>query len=140
MSDIPDAVDINDVFDNIFLFEDQLQKKHYDEGYKDGIKSGNTDGYHLGYHRGTEIGAELGYYYGVVISILKNKSNFQFTMYQSAEQIKNSIDKFPNNNSADFDIIIELDNIRTQFKKIASILKIEKTFEKSKQSLKNIDF
>lgn len=114
--------DINDIFDDIVLTEENHVQEGYEEGFADGISGGNTEGYHLGYHRGAELGAELGYYLGVVEVYLKiNKIEKILT---NLNAIKQSIAAFPTTNDENVDIFDLASRIRAQFRKTCALLKI----------------
>lgn len=80
----------------------------------------------MGYHRGAEIGAELGYYLGFVESYVteEQKSNFSEKVLQHTQVLVDLIRKFPTCNSEE-NILDMVEKIRTLFKKICSLLKID---------------
>lgn len=124
--------DINDAFEDIFYSEELLTKSAYEKGLEKGKEEGNINGFHLGYHRGAEIGAELGYYLGVVeIHIDKTENKDSKKVYNSLQKVKELIENYPKNNSEDIDILEKLDDIRAQFKKLCSLLKIDGIFPES---------
>ncbi|XP_031637565.1 protein LTO1 homolog, partial [Contarinia nasturtii] len=89
--------DINDIFDDIALYEDRISEEGYQKGLEAGKSIGNTDGYHLGYHRGAELGAELGYYYGVLQSHLNSERNTE-RQQKSIDAVLKLIADFPRTN------------------------------------------
>lgn len=121
--------DINKVFDEILFAEDRLVKDGYREGFQKGSTEGNLEGYHLGYHRGAEIGAELGYYLGVALATLNDKDkklNEKLTVH--LQEIIDLINKFPQTNVDDVDIKSELEKVKSLYKKICSLLKLNATY------------
>lgn len=114
--------DINDIFDDIVLTEENHIQQGYEEGFADGISGGNTEGYHLGYHRGAELGAELGYYLGVTEVYLKATKNEK--IHTNLISIKQSIEAFPTTNDENVDIFDLASRIRAQFRKTCALLKI----------------
>lgn len=117
--------DINDAFEDIFYAEERLTKSAYEEGIAKGQGEGNINGFHLGYHRGAEIGAELGYYLGV-IDKTENRDNKK--IYSLLQKVKELIENYPKDNSEDIDLLEKLDDIRAQFRKASSLLKIDGKF------------
>lgn len=131
--------DINDIFDNILLSEESLNNEGYNEGFLNGTSNGNSEGYHLGYHRGAEVGSELGYYFGIVECLLHKSSNDDTTKNNKRTinllRLKSLIDSFPHYNAEDIDFLDLLDNIRTLFKKVCALFKINLSYpEASKVS------
>lgn len=134
-SDLTSEKDINDVFSDILLSEEHLNKKGYDEGYINGALNGNIEGYHLGYHRGAEIGSELGYYLGFVqchLDILrKYQANDSDKKIKSLLSLQCLIETYPTHNSELLDILKLLDDIRLQFRKVCSLLKLNANYPES---------
>ncbi|XP_071051583.1 protein LTO1 homolog [Onthophagus taurus] len=126
MTDINENdADINEVFDNIVFSEDKLIEEGYSEGLEKGKNEENVEGYHLGYHRGAEVGAELGYYLSVAESYLKSSEKLSEKVLKSLKKLVDEVNKFPNCNNKDVDILSELDNIRSLFKKTCALLKVD---------------
>lgn len=114
--------DINDIFDEILLTEENLTETSYRVGFAEGTLAGNPEGYHLGYHRGAELGAELGYYSGVISIYLKKSNSDKITKILLA--IDEAIESFPKTNDENVDIFMLIDKIRGQYRKVCSLLKI----------------
>lgn len=114
--------DINDIFDDILLTEENITKQSYADGFTEGSSAGNPEGYHLGYHRGAEIGAELGYYFGTAKVLRNIKSAEKVT--KALELLIQYIELFPKTNDESVDIFESVDRIRAQFKKVCALLKI----------------
>lgn len=119
--------DINDVFESIAFSEQKISDSAFEEGFIKGVSEGEVEGYHLGYHRGAEIGAEIGYYKGCidVLSRVDDNEKHNPKCSELLHKIKNLIDMFPKQNVDDVDIIVCRDNIRAQFKRLCSLLKVE---------------
>lgn len=114
------------------MIEENLTDKGYKEGFKQGISEGNTEGYHLGYHRGAEIGAELGYFLSIINFNLQRETDPTKEKNQKYLRfIKETIENFPQKNDERVDIIKELENIRSLFKKACALLKIDSTYPES---------
>ncbi|XP_050507197.1 protein LTO1 homolog [Diabrotica virgifera virgifera] len=120
--------DINEVFDDILLFEENVIEEAYEEGFKIGVQQGNKEGYHLGFHRGSEIGAEIGFYLGVVekyLELYSKSTDEKFSKPKSSlENLKKILSEFPRSNSAEIDVFEALDTIRAQFKKVCAQMKV----------------
>lgn len=124
--------DINDVFDEIFLNEEQEGQASYDEGFQKGVQSANIEGYHLGYHRGAELGAELGYYFGTIhrhLSLHQQSGNSLYTekITKQLEKVRQLISSFPRTNSELVDILALAETIRANYKKLCALLKVDST-------------
>ena len=83
----------------------------------------------MGYHRGAEIGAELGFYSGV----LENLETTNEKVVGLITKLKEAIEKYPTFNDENVDLFGDLGNIRTQFRKITSILKVKAQFNEKEQ-------
>lgn len=116
------------IFPNINIFNPTLNIS-YQEGFDKGQQEGNSEAYHLGYHRGAEIGAELGFYLGVLESLVTTNEK----VVGLINKAKEAIEKFPKTNDENVDLFGDLGNIRTQFKKITSILKVKVQFNEKEQ-------
>lgn len=126
--------DINDIFDKIAFCEDRKNAEGYGKGIADGTLAGNTDGYHLGYHRGAELGAELGYYYGTLQAYAHSERNkIPDRQQKSIESVLKLIENFPRTNDDQVDIFHLADNIRAQYRKACTILKISGKYPDSDQ-------
>lgn len=121
--------DINDIFDDIALIEEKLCKQSYDEGFADGVKEGNLEGYKLGYAQGVSLGEELGSCYGTVIAHLQLPHSERIR--KTLVQIKTLVERFPHTNDPEADIVGEIQQIRTQYKKLRAMLRLPATEETS---------
>lgn len=127
----PSNRDINEVFDEIVNTEERVTKQGYEQGLAEGKLVGSNEGYHLGYHRGAEIGAELGYYYGVMQVIAKKPENPE-RIQTLAELILQLIDEYPRHNDETVDVFKLADNIRSNYRKVCSLLKISGRYVEEK--------
>ncbi|XP_023023968.2 uncharacterized protein [Leptinotarsa decemlineata] len=119
--------DINDVFSDIFLSEENVIEEAYEEGFSLGLVQGNPEGYHLGYHRGAELGAEIGYYTGITETFLTHYENSQTRpekIINSLKCLKSLLDNYPRLNEDHIDLGESINIIRAKFKKICSQLKV----------------
>lgn len=146
-------MDINDVFENILLSEERISEEGYKLGFERGVSEGNLEAYHigeniilgarqqrlktfnihvLGFHRGAEIGAELGFYLGVLENS-KIPSPINEKVSHLISQLKSIIESFPRVNCDTVDLFESLNTIRTQFKKLTSLLKIKVSYPEKSQ-------
>lgn len=86
----------------------------------------------LGFHRGAEIGAELGFYLGVLENS-KIPSPINEKVSNLISQLKSIIESFPRVNCDTVDLFESLNTIRTQFKKLTSLLKIKVSYPDKSQ-------
>lgn len=86
----------------------------------------------LGFHRGAEIGAELGFYLGVLENS-KIPSPINEKVAHLITQLKSIIETFPRVNCDTVDLFESLNTIRTQFKKLTSLLKIKVSYPDKSQ-------
>lgn len=118
--------DINDVFDSIAFSEEKIASTGFKEGFKKGLTDGELEGYHLGYHRGAELGSEIGFYKGFLVAFNSTADEEMRSRHKTTiEKLSGLIDSFPKANDDTFDIVSVRDNIRSTYKKLCSILKIE---------------
>ncbi|XP_011497404.1 PREDICTED: oral cancer-overexpressed protein 1-like [Ceratosolen solmsi marchali] len=122
MSDDKQDIDINKAFENLLLAEDLAEKVGYEEGFASG-KNQMIEGYHFGYHRASALAAQLGYYYGVLIHIQQTSNNQKLT--EQLDRLIEDIQKFPVDNDDAVDIFEKFENIKLNFKKICSLVKID---------------
>lgn len=61
----PDSdLDIQNVFDNLVLPENDFVKEAYQEGFEQGKKEGYEEGFQFGRQKGSEISSEIGFFKG----------------------------------------------------------------------------
>lgn len=126
--------DINDLFDSITFSEDQIWKDAYEKGLEKGKEDGKLEGFHLGYHLGAEIGGELGFYKQIINTIeLQRPELLNEKTHPIIKKIQSMIEEFPPVNSEDQDIIYLRDSIRSRYKQLCSLLKIEPLFAPNNQ-------
>ncbi|XP_022197493.1 protein LTO1 homolog [Nilaparvata lugens] len=126
--DLNEDIDINDVFDDIALSEEKIVQNSFQEGLSKGVLEGEIEGFHLGYHRGSEIGSEIGFYSGfvdILISISTLKEDFPQKGIVILTKLKNLLLEFPRSNVEDCDMVQLLENIRSLYKKLCVMLKID---------------
>lgn len=118
--------DINDVFDSIAFSEDNIASNGFKEGLKKGQSDGELEGYHLGYHRGAELGSEIGFYKGFLEAFNSIENEEMRSRHKNTiEKLSSLIESFPKANDDTFDIVSVRDSIRSTYKKLCSVLKIE---------------
>lgn len=122
MSNKNKEVDVNDAFESVFLAENLAEKKSYEEGLAIGKKQW-FDAFHLGYHKGSQIASELGYIYGVAIFCQKNLKSDKVS--DICTKLIEEIGDFPKENIETRDIVGELEKIRSRFKRLCSLAKID---------------
>lgn len=122
--------DINDVFDDILLTEERAVEQGYEEGHVKGEAEGNAEAYHFGYHRGAEIGEELGYYAVITAHLLRSHTKEE-KLVKLLSALTARIEAFPRENDPDVDIVEEINQIRSFFKRCCSAAKFKcQTFPK----------
>jgi flagellar biosynthesis/type III secretory pathway protein FliH len=116
--------DINDVFESLTFIEDNLASDGFKEGLEKGKTDGEIEGYHLGYHRGAEIGSEIGYYKGFLEALRKT---LEVSSQQNivVEKLEKLIESFPLINDEFTDLIAQRDGIRSTYKRLCSLLKLD---------------
>lgn len=129
-------LDINDIFESIAFSEDSINKNGYNEGFKKGQESGLKEGYHFGYHRGINLGKEVGFYSGFVEGMLTETTNRPPKLEALLVKFKNSLEKVPHENKEDAEFDLLLQNLRSIYKTVCSILKIDSSLPNSSSSLK----
>lgn len=116
--------DINEVFDSIAFSEERISNEAYHEGFSKGEKEGRVEGYHLGYHRGAELGAEIGFYKGVLLSVSDYEKAQSPKVESTLQKLKTLVESFPRSNIEDVDLLAVIDDVRAQFRKVSSLLKL----------------
>lgn len=112
--------DINDLFDDIVLIEENCAAAGYQEGFSIGCKKGNEEGYRLGYEQGLSLGSELAEIYGKIVAL--QQVQHPEKVRRALNQLREAINKFPRENRRDADIIGSLENIRLLYKKLCVML------------------
>ena len=125
-------IDINLAFDSILQTEERISAEGYRQGFEYGRAAGTNESYHLGYHRGSEIGAELGFYAGVAEAWLSLgpdaiSEKARRHLHLLLEQLNN----YPKTNVDSVDILALADNIRSSYRRVCSLLKINASYPES---------
>ncbi|EDW31721.1 GL10806 [Drosophila persimilis] len=112
--------DINDLFDDIVLTEENHARLGYEEGLKDGNSQGNEEGYKLGYSQGVQLGEELGRILGEVVA----QQQFPHTerVRRTLDQLRSLIEGFPRKNEPEADIIGAVETIRNTNRRLRALL------------------
>lgn len=125
-SDLPKCLDVNDAFDSIVLAEKHISSSGFKEGFEKGQITGEVEGYHLGYHRGAEFGAEFGFYKGFLQALQKTADSVTLSHYSNViEKLTVLVETFPKHNDDTVDIISMRDQVRSLYKRLCSLLKID---------------
>lgn len=117
-------MDVNDVFENLFLAEEVAEQKGYKEGFETG-KNRLFEGYHLGYHRASSIGAQLGYYSG---TLLLYQNHPREKVSTSANNLLQEINQFPKTNDDKTDINGLFQKIKFKFNKFCTLVKVSSSY------------
>ncbi|XP_037945108.1 protein LTO1 homolog [Teleopsis dalmanni] len=115
--------DINDIFDDIALVENNIANKSYHVGFEEGLTEGTKEGHALGYAHGIALGEEIGDMYGFVVAQLQ----FQHTskIKRSLEHLRHAIDDFISNIDVNIDNKTALEQIRVQFRRLQVMSEIK---------------
>lgn len=131
--------DIDAAFDSIVLVEDTLVTTGYKEGYKQGTEDGEKEGFLLGVDKGSQLGQEIGFYTGFceawlahLTSTTPEEQAKNKRAITQLEKLSKSIESIPEINQKTVDVQVLLDEVRSRFKTICSMLNI-------KQELPNSD-
>nr|XP_012556044.1 uncharacterized protein LOC101238018 isoform X2 [Hydra vulgaris]XP_047126463.1 uncharacterized protein LOC101238018 isoform X2 [Hydra vulgaris]XP_047126464.1 uncharacterized protein LOC101238018 isoform X2 [Hydra vulgaris]XP_047126465.1 uncharacterized protein LOC101238018 isoform X2 [Hydra vulgaris] len=117
-------VDPDNPFDKIVFLENAIIQDGFNIGFSEGEKTAIEEGFLLGINKGKEIGKEIGFYKGLVTTfLLLTEDDLKGKTLKIISKFKKQLDEFsfdPQNES----INDNLDEIRSKFKQISSILKI----------------
>lgn len=117
-------MDVNKVFENLFLAEEVAEQSGYDQGYEIG-KGRLFEGYHLGYHRASLFGAHLGYYSGTLHLFQNHKSE---KVVNIVKTLLDEIDRFPKHNDENTDIKAVFESIKSKYQKFCTLVKINSCY------------
>ena len=119
--------DLDQAWDNILM----VDQKAYEVGFKDGEKvareKARLEGSLLGAQRGQEIGSEIGFYQGVCQSISRllpkeDLNGPEKRAWATINKLKRLIQAFPEHNDKDANLAEQLNEIRTKYKQLQSVL------------------
>jgi len=122
------ADDIDAAFDSIVLVEDNLVQSGFKEGYLQGAEDGEKEGFLLGLDKGSQIGQEIGFYAGFGegwhshLSSTPELQTKNKRVLSQLEKLLKLIESVPEINQQTVDISDTLENIRSKFKTICSML------------------
>ncbi|XP_034477533.1 protein LTO1 homolog [Drosophila innubila] len=116
--------DINDLFDDIVLTEEEHARRGYEEGIADGRAQGNQEGYQLGYAQGVQLGEELGVIYGEVVA--QQQLPHTDKVLRTLQQLRTLIEQFPRHNDPEADIIGTVELIRNTHRRLGALLGTKK--------------
>lgn len=128
--------DINDVFETIACSEELINKNGFNEGLKKGEESGLKEGYHYGYHRGINLGKEVGFYSGFVEGMLSRSTSYSRKVKALLIKLQTALESFPRENKEDAEFDVYLQNLRSLFKTICALLKLDSSLPIDASSLK----
>lgn len=125
----PEEREINLVFDDIAFSEDRIVKKAFVDGLQKGFRDGDEKGYRLGFLKGVEFGAEIGYYEGIVKALRSLCSQDPACLSTKSINVLNKLHSalisFPSTNCPNTDLIDQRDQIRSYYKQLCSLLKLD---------------
>lgn len=120
--------DINEVFEDILLTEENAVADGFDEGLAKGEQEGNKEAYHFGFHQAAKIGEELGYY-SVIVAYLR--SQFGEGKHGGLlATLTERIERFADDNREGFDISGEFNQIRALFRRCCAVIKYKPQYPK----------
>eukprot|EP00118_Oscarella_pearsei_P002740 m.11435 g.11435 ORF g.11435 m.11435 type:complete len:132 (+) comp23317_c0_seq1:16-411(+) len=122
--------DIDRSFEDIFLAEDKIYQKGYDEGYDSGRQQGLEEGRRIGAEKGRILALEVGFYSGFAGAWLESDGKKSHAE-KALKQLKKLTDDFPLDNPRHPDIIEKLDRIRAKFKQVTSLLGVSTEYSPS---------
>mmetsp|Transcript_23136 Transcript_23136/g.35215 ORF Transcript_23136/g.35215 Transcript_23136/m.35215 type:complete len:138 (-) Transcript_23136:148-561(-) len=126
--------DIDECFESVLTLEESFLQEGREEGFGHGQRAGFEDGKSLGLERGFEFGSELGAIYGSIMLWSNLLSHFPDRYSPRTQKVitklSNIIQDFPSSPTDEkYDEKLEL--IRNTFKQANSLMKTNKTKQKS---------
>ena len=161
--------DVQDAFDSIFVSEDKLVAKAYEEGVLQGEIEGFQEGFELGRQKGSEIGSEIFFYRGFAkswiallsgdlsevfnqllevcpvslnpdvvndihqIGLKKQQEETDLKPLKALKKLLALLERFPQENPKNQDILSLLQDIRAKFKYCCAVLKIDASYSVNNQ-------
>lgn len=128
-SSSPEDPEINQVFDDIAFSEDKFVKKAFVDGLLKGLHDGDEKGYRLGFLKGVEFGTEIGYYEGIVKALRslhdQNPACLTTKSLSVLNKLHSALASFPSINCPNTDLIDQRDQVRSYYKQLCSLLKLD---------------
>lgn len=122
-------LEINQAFDDIAFSEDKLVKKAFVDGLQKGLRDGDEKGYRLGFLKGVEFGTEVGYYKGIAKALRASYSQDPACLPAKCVTVLNklhsALESFPSTNCPNTDLISQRDQVRSYYKQLCSLLKLD---------------
>lgn len=115
--------DINVAFDELIFAEERATEVGSVDGYSAGSREGEVDGYRSGYECGFGFGQELGSIYGHVVALQQSIDTTDLPVARRLiEKLIRGIQSFPQTNDITYDIVGKLEDIRSKYKHLCTIL------------------
>ncbi|EFX89952.1 hypothetical protein DAPPUDRAFT_40007 [Daphnia pulex] len=129
--------DIQDAFNSLLVSEDNLVAKAYEEGLLQGEIAGFQEGFDLGRQKGSEIGSEIFFYRGFAkswIALLSGDlKEADSKSLKALTKLLTLLERFPQENPKNQDIVSLLQDIRSKFKHCCAILKVDASYSANNQ-------
>ena len=117
--------DPDDPFDKVVFLENLIIQEGFNIGFNEGEKTAKEEGAELGISQGKEIGKEIGFYKGFVTTLtLLSENELNDKTSKILFRFKRQLDEFSFNDPESESMRNNLDAIRSKFKQISSILRI----------------
>ncbi|XP_049296381.1 protein LTO1 homolog [Anopheles funestus] len=118
--------DINDVFEDIFLTEERIIGEHFHQGLVDGrLEESVQEAEDYGFKKGSEIGREIGFYTSIVTTIASQPEIAANEKAHSIlQEVLCALEKYPHENDPAIDLVHNLQQIRSKFRRLCALLKI----------------
>ncbi|XP_060067495.1 protein LTO1 homolog [Ylistrum balloti] len=138
-----DGSENDDIFHDIIMSEERSQSQGFTAGQKIGQKTGMEDGYRLGWEKGSGVGSELGFYVGFCQKILQKMEDSQEgkqRAIKTAQSLLKLVDEFPLTNPTQPQLFEMIQQIRSKFKQLTSVLGINASYNWSVSESKGVSF
>ncbi|KAL4233106.1 Oral cancer-overexpressed protein 1 [Mactra antiquata] len=132
--------EVDDLFHDVVMSE-EIQRNGYEEGRAIGRNQGEREGKRLGWEKGSSIGSEVGFIAGYAASLLeemKGKDDAKPRVVKTLEKLLVVTSEFNFSDPQNPELQTKLEEIRTKFKHVCSLLNIKP--EASKSQEKGISF
>ncbi|XP_021352583.1 oral cancer-overexpressed protein 1 homolog [Mizuhopecten yessoensis] len=121
----------DDIFHDIFMSEERSQSQGFTTGQQVGQKTGLEDGYRLGWEKGAGVGSELGFYAGFcrqLLQKLEDSKEGKQRAIKAAQSLLKLVDDFPLTNPTHPQLFELVQQIRSKFKQLTSVLGISASY------------
>ncbi|XP_033741098.1 protein LTO1 homolog [Pecten maximus] len=133
----------DDIFHDIIMSEERSQSQGFNAGQMLGQKTGLEDGYRLGWEKGAGVASELGFYVGFcqkILQELKDSPAGKQRPTKAAQSLLKLVDEFPLTNPTHPQLFELVQQIRSKFKQLTSVLGINPSYNWSEPESKGVSF